>query len=54
MRGPTRPALASPSKSTVLRYSHSWEVAVSFFDGRACRQHVRVKLDSPVLHLPTS
>lgn len=38
IRGPTSPALASPSKSTVLRYSHSFEVAVSFFDGSACSQ----------------
>ena len=36
MRGPTSPALASPSKSTVLRYSHSFDVPVSFFEGSAC------------------
>ena len=38
MSGPMSPALASPSKLTVLRYSHSFEVAVSFLDGSAFDQ----------------
>lgn len=35
MRGPSRPELASPTMSTVLRYSHSFEDVTSPAPGAA-------------------